>query len=126
MRDIKHIKRFKLGYTQSTETTLPGYDFTFWENGMEIYDKSKYETKTSSIQFETVLRKKSGCFHCYCSEIWGVAILICLRNTQYYLKRNSRGYTFICYRSTFIDFEIDTGLGLPCSMRSPGGKQLVQ
>lgn len=46
MRDIKHIKgfptyfnsltEFKLGYTQSTETTLPGYDFTFWENGMAI------------------------------------------------------------------------------------------
>ncbi|CAI5138305.1 ATV_HP_G0051220.mRNA.1.CDS.1 [Saccharomyces cerevisiae] len=130
MRDIKHIKgfptyfnsltEFKLGYTQSTETTLPGYDFTFWENGMEIYDKSKYETKTSPVyNLRQYYEKSLAVFTAIVAKFGSSYPDLFTKHTTLPQKEFERLY-FHLLSEHFIDFEIDTGLGLPCSMRSPG------
>ncbi|CCE63362.1 hypothetical protein TPHA_0E02720 [Tetrapisispora phaffii CBS 4417] len=59
IRDIKYSKglyvsfdnitEIKKNITTNTERTIPGYDFSFWNKGQEVYDKSVYNCKASSI-----------------------------------------------------------------------------
>ncbi|AAS53247.1 AFL127Cp [Eremothecium gossypii ATCC 10895] len=59
VRDVKRCKGLNTnfenvteaipGLTEPDQSTLPGYNFSFWQSGMEIYDKSCYETKNSPI-----------------------------------------------------------------------------
>lgn len=129
MRDIKHIKGFpiyfdsvtecKPGYTQSTETTLPGYDFTFWENGMEIYDKSKYETKASPVYNLRQYYEKSQAVFTTIAAKYGKNYPDLSGNGTALPQKEFEKLYFHLLSEHFMDFEIDTCLGLPCSIGSP-------
>ncbi|EJS44198.1 ecm5p [Saccharomyces arboricola H-6] len=130
MKEIKHMKgfptyfdsltEFKLSYTESTEATLPGYDFTFWENGMEIYDKSVFETKTSPVyNLRQYYEKSQAVFDAIMTEYRNEYPVLFANETKLPQKEFERLYFFMLSKH-FIEFEIDTGLGLTASIRSSG------
>ena len=129
MKDIKHMKGFrtyfdsvtehKEGYTQSTEDTLPGYDFTFWDNGMEIYDKSKYETKTSPVyNLRQYYEKSQAVFRAIVTK-YKNKYPILFANDMTLPQEEFEKLYFDLLSEHFMDFEIDTGLGLISHTRSP-------
>ncbi|QID87313.1 Protein M5 [Saccharomyces pastorianus] len=130
MKDIKRIKGFptyfdslteyKLGFTDFTGATLPDYDFTFWENGMEIYDKSSFETRTSPVyNLRQYYEKSQAVFNAMMARYKSDYPSLFANQTT--LPQVEFEKLFFQLLSThFIDFEIDTGLGLTASIRSSG------
>ncbi|CAI4048560.1 hypothetical protein SKDZ_13G3020 [Saccharomyces kudriavzevii ZP591] len=128
MKDIKHIKGFptyfdslteyKLGYTKLTETTLPGYDFTFWENGMEIYDKSIFETKSSPVyNLRQYYEKSQAVFSAVATKYNDDYPALFASHSKLPQEEFEKLYFHLLSKPR-IDFEIDTGPDLLASIRS--------
>lgn len=47
--NFEHLTESRKNITKPTDSTLPGYQFNFWQNATEIYEKSSHELKNSPI-----------------------------------------------------------------------------
>lgn len=123
MRDILDAKGFttrfgsvteqKVGLTDANESTLPGYNFSLWNNQLEIYDKSMYEWKNSPIynlrQYHEKAERHREIVNSTVEELFphlshvGKEISLLDFERLYYtiLKEES------------LSFDVDTGIDLP-------------
>ena len=125
LRDLNYSKGIFSNFDQLTEVkknlttpsnlTLPSYDFTFWQDSQEIYDKSIFETKSSSVyslkqyydKSQRNLEKLQSYFPQSFEDILNVEEELSEVNESQFEKLLSE-----LLSSESIEYEIDAGIGI--------------
>ncbi|CUS23151.1 LAQU0S08e03246g1_1 [Lachancea quebecensis] len=130
LRDILRYKGFFTNFENLTEprknltkpsaSTLPGYQFTFWKNASEIYDKSAHETRNAPIYNIRQYYEKAQ------KHFDSVAALYQQRSSLVLEKSDSINlhdfeklfFDILCDESACCN--VDTGINLPSSVHGSG------
>ncbi|SCU80908.1 LAME_0B04962g1_1 [Lachancea meyersii CBS 8951] len=106
--------------TRPSTSTLPSYDFSFWKNTTEIYDKSLYETSDSPIYTLTQFCEKSHLhskqFFERCAERLPVAI-------SDYHRFNVDSFERLFFQvlsDIGVSCDVDTAINLPARIHGSG------
>ncbi|AGO13035.1 AaceriAFL127Cp [[Ashbya] aceris (nom. inval.)] len=130
LRDVKRCKGLNTnfenvteaipGLTEPDQSTLPGYNFSFWQSGMEIYDKSCYETKNSPIyNLRQYYEKSCRHFDLIQSQYSGIIPQVSSWTDKIELQQFEDLYFSILADPT-NSLDIDSGIDLPGIIHGSG------
>lgn len=126
IRDIKLMKGYssnfdsltenKVGLTQWNEDTLPGYDFTLWQTGMETYDKKAYESKSSPVYNLKQYHEKSQRHFQDIQSTYTCIVPELLSRPSDLPQQSFEELFYHILSDTNSSYEVDTGLNLTSTL----------